>query len=317
MHRFLACLFFLSMISACSGNTDSIAVTVPAIPYQTHTPSETPTLIPPQPEIRPSTPTAFIYIVLQSDTLIGIAGRYGVTLDALLAANPGVQPSVLPVGTSLIIPTGNELPGESTPTPAVAPLKQARCWPELDGGLWCFAVVQNEFAEPLENLSAQFTLLDPNGQDLASLISFALLNTLPPGKSIPLAVHFPPPALTSESGARGAAGMTPRVQLLSALRILPGDLRYLPVFLENSLVSIDSTGVTAQVGGRVMLTGTGTANTLWVLATAYDTPGNVVGLRRWESSTPLTAETPVTFNFVVYSLGPEIARVELLAEARP
>ena len=91
---------------------------------------------------------------------------------------------------------------------------------------------------------------------------------------MPLAFHFPPPVQPDVSL---------RVQVLTAIRLLPGDTRYLPVMLEDTLVSVAASGQTAQVTGDVVLTGAGTASTLWVLATAYDTAGNVVGVRRWDS----------------------------------
>ena len=106
-------------------------------------------------------------------------------------------------------------------------------------------------------------------------------------------------------------------QVLTAIRLLPGDTRYLPVSLENTLVSVDAGGQSAEVSGLVNLTGTGTANTLWVLASAFDSAGKVVGVRRWESTTALNATAPVAFDFPVSSVGPGIARVEFLAEARP
>ena len=227
----------------------------------------------------------------------------------LLAANPGIQPAALPVGTTLIIPTSNIIPAEPTPTPAPLPVQQARCWSETDGGLWCFALVQNEYAETLENLSAQFTLLDASGQELASQAVFALLDTLPPGQSMPLAVHFPPHLQTN---------VAVRVQVLTAIRLLPGDTRVTCRSCRRTPWSAwMPSGRTAQVTGRVILTGAGTANTLWVLATAYDAAGNVVGVRRWESPSALTADAPVSFDFLVYSVGPAIDRVEFLAEARP
>lgn len=46
------------------------------------------------------------YTVRYGDTLSGIAARYGVTLAALYAANPGVQGTILYAGTVLTIPTG-------------------------------------------------------------------------------------------------------------------------------------------------------------------------------------------------------------------
>jgi hypothetical protein len=308
MRRFLACLFLISVLTACAGSTEAVTDLAPAVPYQTVTPTDTPTVIPPLTGIIPPTPTTFTYTVVQGDTLNGIAGRFGVTLEALLAANSGIQPASLPVGTTLIIPAGNVIPAEPTPTPAPLPVQQARCWSETDGGLWCFALVQNEHAETFENLSAQFTLLDANGQEIASQAAFALLNTLPPGEAMPLAVHFPPPI---------PADVSVRVQVLTAIRLLPGDARYLPVMPENTLVSVEGSGRTAQVTGRVILTEAGTANTLWVLAIAFDAAGNVVGVRRWESPSALTTEAPVSFDFLVSSVGPRIERVEFLAEARP
>ena len=125
---------------------------------------------------------------------------------------------------------------------------------------------------------------------------------------MPLAAHFTVPV---------KAGSAVRVQVLTAMRLLPGDTRYLPVSLENTLVSVGVSGRTARVTGRVVLTGTGSANTLWVLATAYAAASDVVGVRRWESPAALTANSPVSFDFQVYSVGPGIARVEFLAEARP
>lgn len=308
MQRFVACLFLLFTLNACAGNAEAVTDLVPAVPYQTVPPSETRTMIPLLTGIILPTPTTFNHTVVLGDTLSGIASHYGVTLEALLATNPGVQPAALTVGTTLIIPTGNEIPGEPTPTPALLSVQQARCWSETDGGLWCFALVQNEYAETLENLSAQFTLLDSDGRELASQAAFALLNTLPPGQSMPLAVHFPPPVQIDA---------TVRIQVLTAIRLLPGDPRYLPVVPENTLVSVEASGRTAQVTGWVILTGAGTANTLRVLATAYDAAGNVVGVRRWESPSALTADAPVSFGFLIYSMGPMIDRVEFLAEARP
>jgi hypothetical protein len=66
-----------------------------------------------------------------------------------------------------------------------------------------------------------------------------------------------------------------------------------------------------------VLNGSSPANTLWILAAAYDPDGNVVGVRRWESDAVLKADAPVLFDFPISSLGPGITRVELLAEARP
>ena len=146
------------------------------------------------------------------------------------------------------------------------------------------------------------------GQPTASQVVYGLLDIIPPGAAMPLAAHFAVPV-------QAGAGL--RVTLLTAIRLLPGDTRYLPVQLENTLVSVEASGRTAEATGQVRLTGSGTAKTLWVLASAYDAAGNVIGVRRWESAAALNANATVPFDFLVSSMGPGIARVEFLAEARP
>lgn len=311
MLRWITCLIVLMTLAACGQKaTPTPAVGTPA-PYLAPAPTPTPgptTVAPAVTGISQPSPTPASYSVVQGDTLSGIAQRNGVTLDALLAANPGISPSALVVGTRLVIPGGSQATGEPSPTPAAAQVEQARCWPETSGGLWCFGVLQNNYAETLENLSAEFSLVDGSGQESASQAAFGLLNILPPGKAMPLAVHFAAPV---------QAGVRLSVQVLTAIRLTPGDRRYLPVELENSLVTLEASGRSAEVSGRVRLSGAGTAKTVWLLATAYDAAGEVVGVRRWESSGALTAEAALPFDFAVFSAGPEIARVEFLAEARP
>jgi LysM repeat protein len=295
-------------MSACAGNTPAVTQLAPPVPYRTATFSDTPTVIPVLTGISLPTPTTFTYSVVEGDTLNEIASRYGITLEALIAANPWILPSALPVGTKLIIPSPADTPIDNSPIPVPLPILQARCWPELSGGSWCFALLHNEYAETLENISIQFTLLDTSGHALTSQTSFGLLDILPSGQTMPLVIHFPPPL---------SLDVSVQVQVLSAIRLLPGDTRYLPVILDNTLTRVDSSGRTAQVSGRVVLTGSGIASTVWVLAIAYDSTGIVVGVRRWESQSSLTVDTPLSFDFMVSSVGSDISRVDFLAEARP
>ena len=50
---------------------------------------------------------------------------------------------------------------------------------------------------------------------------------------------------------------------------------------------------------------------------AYSADGQIVGFRRWEWQGSLKAGSAQAFDFSVYSLGPAIARVEVIVEARP
>jgi phage tail protein X len=298
----------LLALTACGQKAEATPTLAAAVPYQTTAPTQTPSRIPGMTRIIQPTPTVFTYTVVQGDTLSSIAQRHGISLEALLAANPGISATTLSIGTKLVIPAGGQATSEPTVTPAPLPVQQARCWPEATGGSWCLALLKNDYAETLENISAQFILIDSSGKELATQVAYGLLDILPPGSAMPLAAHFAGPV---------EADVSLQVQVLTAIRLLPGDTRYLPVRLENTLVSVDASGRTAEVSGRVLLASPGTANTLWVLASAYDGSGNVVGIRRWESETALKADATISFNFSVSSVGPAIDRVEFLAEARP
>ena len=184
------------------------------------------------------TPTVFLYTVVSGDTLEAIATRHGITLDALLAANPGLQPTVLGVGTQLIIPPGTDQESDAVPSPVPVLVMQAKCWDELSGGVWCFALLQNPYAESLENISVQLTLVEENGDEIASQVAYAPLDILPAGEAMPVGVHFPAPVDIQS---------VPRVDMLTAIRMFPGDARYLPVMLENILISLNAGGHSAQV----------------------------------------------------------------------
>ncbi len=90
-------------------------------PHPSSTPSPVPTRTP-TPTPPPPTPTPIRYTVQEGDTPAAIAARYGVTVEALLAANPDVEPTRLQVGQTLIIPGPETLAVRppSTPTPSPA-----------------------------------------------------------------------------------------------------------------------------------------------------------------------------------------------------
>lgn len=304
--------FFLLWTSACSPQVTASAPTAGnPIPFATSTQSTR--AIPSPDGLVPLTtplpsPTPFLYQVQSGDTMSGIAEKFGVKLDVLLAANPDVSSNAMSVGTTVRIPSDPSNPsGEPTPTPAPFTVEQIECYPTADGGMWCFVLAHNDFSDFMENVSAQISLVDANGGVLASQIALLPLNILPPNTSLPLAAYFP----------NVPADTKPQVQILTAIKLQPNDARYLPAVVNNTLVQVNAEGHSAQVTGQVLLYGDQAATQVWVTGTAYDEAGRVVGVRRWESTTGFAAGGSLPFEFMLSSLGGRIARVEFAVEVRP
>ena len=304
--------FFLVMLISCSppeiASPSSPSTLIPFV-TSTDSPSQTPEGIVAAQTSLPS-PTPFTYTVQQGDTISSIALEFGVSMDDLQAANPEISPNTMSIGQVIKIPSNPENPsGEPTPTPAPFTIRQIECYPTADGGMWCFVLAHNDFSDFLENVSVQVTLVDASGATLASQTALLPLNILPPNTSLPLAVFFP---------AEVPFDAKPRVQVLTAIRLLPGDDRYLPATLDDTLVQVHADGRRARLSGQVSLPEeVDAAGQVWVAGTAYDETGRVIGVRRWEWEAGLAPGGSLPFEFMISSLGGEIARVEFAVEARP
>lgn len=304
-------LFALSVTACAPQPTQSASQSGDLIPFLTSTqsPLQTPEGLVAAETPLPS-PTPFTYTVKTGDTISSIALKFGVSMDSLQAANPEISPNTMSVGQVIKIPSDPANPsGEPTATPAAFTVQQVQCYPTADKGMWCFVLVHNDYPDFMENVSAQVTLVDSNNATLSSQTAILPLNILPPNTSLPLAVFFAPQVPYNAA---------PQVQILTAIRLLPGDERYLPATINNTLVQVNADGHSARVSGLVLLQISAKAATqVWVTATAYDDVGRVVGVRRWESSAGLSAGGNLPFEFMVSSIGGRIAGVEFAVEARP
>jgi LysM repeat protein len=281
------------------------------LPYRTITPSATagPTGLIEFAQTPLPSPTPFNYTIKAGDTLGGIADHFNVSLDSLLSANPDVSPNAMSIGQTLKIPsTPRNISGEGTPTPAPFAVQQISCHPTAAGQLWCLALAYNDLPDPMEDVTAQFTLLDPEGGSRGSQRAVLPLNILPPHQALPLTAFF-----TGVSG-----DLRPQVQVLTAVRLTPNDPRYLPAAVQNTQVQVDWSGLSAQASGQIFLPADAKpAASVWVAAVAYDRDGRVVGVRRWESSGGLQPGSSLPFSMYVSSVAGEIERVDFAVEARP
>ncbi len=241
-----------------------------------------------------------------------IALEYGLSLDQLLAANPGVDPHFLSIGQELSIP-GPE--GEisqvllPTSTPLPVPHSGTVCRRVPSGWLRCIVTFVNDRSGPVEGLTARVTLVGEDGASLGSRLAYAPLNRLPEGGKMPLMTSF-------ERSVPDPAGVV--VELLSAVESGAAENRYLGVKLSDlSRQPLDS-GRRWRVEGRVELEGDELPDQVRVsvLAAGLDDEGRIVGFTKWEPEEVEPSE-PFRFEVMVHTLGAPIEDVFLLVEAAP
>ncbi len=301
----LICIF---IISACASPATKNAPAISLDLYSTSTPGLTSTpnvIVIFETPIPTSTP--LIYTVEAGDTISEIAEKFKITQDELRAANPDVSPNSMTIGMTLLIPDSSAVPVDaSTPTPMPAPVAQTVCHPSADGSLWCFALIQNNTTELLENISAQITLLDESNNVIASQTAFMPLDIIAPNSSLPVYVLF---------DSEIPANFNIQVQVLTANQLPLNNTRYLPAVVQNAVAQIN--GRTAQLSGQILLPAESQAATqIRVAAVAYDKDGVVVGIKRWEGGAVQPGGS-ISFSFLVSSLSFEIDAVEFFVEARP
>ncbi len=308
--RRLAGLFILSATLSCSPAAISPQPVLQSnlIIYSTATISVFPSPTAVVTEIPIPTSTPSIYTVVLDDTLTTIAARFGLPLDDLQAANPGVIAESLAIGQTLKIPSGSlGAASASASNPAPADVGLVNCYPS-GAGIYCLVPVHNPYPEPLENVKLQITLLDFAGQPIASQEASLPLNILPSGSSLPACAFFSAPPADSQ----------PIAQIITSIRLLRGDRRYLPVTVRNTIVSVAWAGRSARVQGQVLLPLEGKpATSIWLTAVAYSADAKIVGFRRWEWQGSLQPGQTQPFDFAVYSSGPAIRNVDVISEARP
>jgi LysM repeat protein len=303
-----ALLVCVLLLTACTTSSkDDVLPNTPE-PYFTGTSvsTNTPNIIVAETAVPTATP--FTYVIQQGDTLSQLAEKFNISQDDLRTINPDINPNSMTIGMNILIPSGPlAASGASTPTPVPVPVTQTICHATADRGLWCFALIQNNTPDILEDVSAQITLTDQNGAVIASQRGLLPLDILPPNTSLPAYVFF----------SSVSADVNIQVQLLSALQVSNDNSRYLPVTLNNTLAQINADGHLAQLSGQIYLRAESQAATqVWVAAVAYDKNGQVVGVKRWEGGA-IQSGTNISFNFAVASVGSRIDSVEFAVQAKP
>jgi len=280
--------------------------------------SATPTRAQHTPTVRPlpttgPSPTPFSHIVRAQETLLSIASRYGLTLDALQAANPGVNPRLLSIGQTLVIPGPEGTPdplAAAVATPVPLSLSGVRCFRLVTGATTCLLSARSAATRPpIEGMVALVTLLDASGKPVDTRPAYPVLNRIQPGGTLVLVADFP-----SETGNWIQA----EASLDTAFEADPADGRFIDVIVTRAAQAPSDDRLSWRVTGRARLAGepaSGEARVTLVLA-ALDSAGEVVGYTVWEPAMPLSATEDASFDLTVFSLGPAIADAILLTEAQ-
>jgi LysM repeat protein len=251
-----------------------------------------------------------VHVVKKNDTLLGIALRYGVELNDLLAANPGINPRILSIGQEIVIPgpagdaEGSFFP---TPTPVVFDLGDTRCYWDQSGRLICLSTARNPGPQALESVAAMISLADAAGNPLVSRPAYAPLNLLPAQGVAPLHTVF-----------LGLPRQDIRISAwpLSAFLASDVDKRYLSVAVELGSRRALEGGRAWSVEGDLHLQEEfpeGSAR-LSVLLVGLDAEGRVVAFRTKVWMLEPGEQGPWPFTLTLISLGPPIESLEAYAE---
>lgn len=310
-----ACLLVLLLHAGCENVQPDLAVEATStLGAYSSRPSPTSTSISSVPAtIAPSGPTAtpFAHIVQQGETLLGIAIRYGVTLDDLLIVNPSVDPRILSVGQNVLIPgPGGEPVTLLLPTPTPVPLQvgQTHCFPATGDTVRCLAKITNSLTSPLEGIAVQISLFDAIGDPIGQSNAYAMTRWLPKDQSTVLEATF-------NVDLRSIAAT--QLDILSAVQVSNLDERLVPVEVTQLNVDRLVDSHLYRFEGLIEKLDEGQEGTVFITIQAfgYNASGEPVGSKTLQVQIQ-SEEFPYSFEIPLFSLGGKIDEFNLFIEAQ-
>ncbi|MGB2897435.1 MAG: LysM domain-containing protein [Anaerolineales bacterium] len=314
IHSHLITFLLLSILAACSSvekgepylataTLRSFSSATPTLkPVSSLTPIGTP--IPAGP-----TPTPFVHIIQQGETLLEIASRYGVQFDNIILANPEIDPNLLRIGEKIRIPGPEGEPLDillPTPTPIPVHVKTSGCYESPSLTFVCLISASNAEEFMVTGVSAQIALHDLEGQILDNQIVYAPINQIPSGQEIPMIAifdHRPP----------GYSGFL--VELLSAVQVagLTDELPAIDGFETRTIYKAGNR--LAEVSGKFSITfHEGEEFLVRIVGVAMDALGEPIGMNIWEELVSSSNNEDIEYKLSIFSLGPEIADIRIYPE---
>ncbi len=273
-------LVILAITLAACGRVITKPTPLPPTSTPTATPTITPTAARPTPTPKPytppptptptATPTPLIYTVEKGDTLLSIAKRFGVSVQALQDVNGIIDPRRLQIGQPLVIPVEGAAPGTPTPTPTPIPLSVNGLYvrPTRWGDVWILGEVINDSGMDVEQVEVSAALLDEQARVVAAASIPVALVFIPEGARAPFALRF-------ENAPETFASYQ-----VNVTRALPGFLG--SYYFDLGVEDVRGQGEgyhTYFLDGEVRNLGGEDAIGVTLVATLYDALGRVVGLR--------------------------------------
>lgn len=250
------------------------------------------------------TATPIAYVIQKGDTLIGIAVEYNVSLEAIEAANPGIDPGNLQLGQTVFVPApeGGAPSAAVASTPLPVNVGAFTCAPTPVASLICFGEFVNTTSDPITNLSARVTLLNPDNTIGDSVTVYAPLDLIPPGSAVPLAAVF------ANGNQRAAVGTVLTADSGAALAD-----RYAMLTVSEVAGAESSGGFT--LNGTVANVAAVTVKDIVVVGTVYNSAGAVIGYRKIALIEPLAADAGAQFSITLPGVA-SAARWAVVAEGR-
>jgi LysM repeat protein len=313
-HLYLSGILLFFMLAACSSvdmeNTPLATTTLRSVSSYTPTTKPASSLTPIGTPIPAGpTPTPFVHIIQQGETLLEIAFRYGVQFDDIVLVNPQIDPNLLRIGEEIRIPGSDGEPVEillPTPTPIPVHIKTLGCHESPSLAFICMVSITNSEEFMVAGVSAHITLHDRDGQILDNQIVYAPLNQIPSGEEIPLIAIF-------DRKPSEYSGF--HVDLLSAVQVadLTDELPQIEALDTKTIYKAEKRLV--EVSGILSIAAhEGDEFLVRVVGVVFNTKGEPIGMNVWEERIDSANNEEIEYRFSIFSLGPEIADINIYPE---
>ncbi|MCY3658022.1 MAG: LysM peptidoglycan-binding domain-containing protein [Caldilineaceae bacterium] len=313
-----ACLLLAACIGGCTQErpdqdnglvpATAAAVAATPTPYEV-VPTYTPTpIIHIDIRLPPGTPTPTPapqqHRVEAGDTLIGIAARYGVTVEDLQELNEIGDPRSLQIGQELEIPALHVSEEDANPVRARHELRRVAVAVDGLDIAWAMGEVANLDTVPVEQIRVAARLQAADGTEMVRRTTLAVRHITPPGKVAPFMFRLGEVSQTAHGWTLAVASIKPAHIGGYATELSVGKLRFEP-----------QPSGTVLVSGLVANHESVTVADPEVVVTAFDAQRRVTAVRAMlPDERVLVPGGEVAFEGVLIPLGEPVADVTAFAQ---